>query len=233
MTAAVGLASIDIYAGIVVPAGDTEYFLVQFAILMPAFNELDALQRTAWVFRGAIVHAGRDEKARRRVGDGGRGQISTHGHSPRITLSDHIIHLTEIFGIIPASKEPQYRAGPASCIGLSPLHGGEQSIAAVLLGVQHRQTSRAILQFIRQTCGHAITSTHSCAPVPRMIFLHSQSWRRDMGVGTRNHAEFEAVDTQFRLLLQPFLESIAQKISLRRWCCNRDYVFTKDGTQKF
>ena len=200
---------------------------------MPAFNELDALQRTAWVFRGAIVHAGRDEKARRCVGDGGRRQISTHGHSPCITLSNHIIHSTEIFWVIPASKETQYRAGPASCIGLSPLHGGEQSIAAVLLGVEHRQTARAILQFIGQTCGHTITSTHSCAPVPRMIFLHSQSWRSDMGVGTRNHAEFEAVHTQFSLLLQPFLESIAQKISLRRWRCNRDYVFTEDGTQKF
>ena len=43
MTAAGGLASIDIYASIVVAAGDAEYFLLQFAILMPAFNQLDAL----------------------------------------------------------------------------------------------------------------------------------------------------------------------------------------------
>ena len=37
------LASIDVYAGIVVPAGDAKYFLMQLAILMPALNQLDAL----------------------------------------------------------------------------------------------------------------------------------------------------------------------------------------------
>ena len=65
----------------------------------------------------------------------------------------------------------------------------------------------------------------------RVVFFHSESGCGDVRVGTGNQAELETVGAQFGLLLQAFLERVAQKIVLFGRHGDRNPVLTKQRAQ--